>query len=123
IEWSRDDFINLSANIFACDGLPKDAQNEPQVRASLWVNPLNTTANDILPINSLNNSIQEAYKPHWTWSAVPTCQTILDWKRDSVWNVNNSQELFGKDFRELTRENAVILKGFVGECVPVAKQI
>jgi hypothetical protein len=77
----------------------------------------------ILPINDINRAIQQAYSPIWKWSEIPNCQGILDWKRDKVWNTNNSAEIFGKDFQEATPEEAAIISGFINECVVVAKKI
>lgn len=123
ISWSRDDLINLSKNIIACDGLPKGPANTPKVVPSRWHNQLNIAGEIILPINDINNAIQQAYAPIWTWSKVPTCQAILDWKRDKIWNTNNSNEILGKDFRDASSEEAAIIHGFVKECVVVTKKI
>lgn len=123
ITWSRDDLVNLSKNIFACEGLPKGPSNAPKVSPTRWVNQLNAAGNVVLPINDLNRAVQHAYKPLWKWSDIPSCQSILSWKRDQVWNENNSEELFGKNFRELSPAEATIAKGFTNECVAVAKKI
>jgi hypothetical protein len=123
ISWSRDDLVNLSNNIISCDGLPKGPANSQKVVPWRWHNQLNMAGQIILPINDINRAIQQAYSPIWKWSEIPNCQGILDWKRDKVWNTNNSAEIFGKDFQEATPEEAAIISGFINECVVVAKKI
>lgn len=122
IEWSREDFVNLSQNIFTC-AEASNSQATVKINANQWVTPLNRVANDILPINDMNKAVTDAYKPYWTWSNMPSCQVLLNWERDAVWNTNNSKELFGTDFRHASQKETAYISGFVKECAPVATRI
>lgn len=123
IAWTATDLVNLSQNLKNCNNLPKEPSNGPKVQAHLWRNQLNSIAETILPINNFDRAIADAYKPVWKWGKVPSCQVVLNWKREPVWHSDNSAELFGKSFREVTASEAVIIKGFIKECILVGEKI
>jgi hypothetical protein len=54
---------------------------------------------------------------------MPYCGDFLRWRRDPVWLLNNSEEIFGRSFTEVKDEDSFTIKQYVEACLPVMEGI
>jgi len=120
--WTAQDYVNLAANARACHGLPANVQDK--VDAEDWANKLQDAYKQNAETNARSLAIAAAYAGYWKGPGeFPACASFLKWKRDDTWYVNNSGEIFGKPFEDMTKEELGFYKRLAEECVPVMESI
>lgn len=120
--WTDVDYANLAANAMSCHGQPANLVNK--VNGEIWALKLTDARNTNAEINLRSQAIVAAYTKFWkNEDEFPACSTFLRWKRDDVWYTNNSEELFGKPFMEMSKEDLSFFKRIVQECQPVMGSI
>lgn len=119
--WTTEDFRQVVATARACHGKPQGMRH--RVNAGLWQRHMEAAAEAVLPVSARTASIRDAYAPRWTMGEVPSCLEVLGWRRDPVWNKDNSEEIFGLRFRTMDAEQRALAAGFARECVPVMEEI
>ena len=116
--WTEADYSNLAANAMACHGLPANVVDK--VNGEFWTLKLSDAYKINAEINRTSLAIAAAYQKFWTSpEEFPACATFLRWKRDDVWYTNNSKELFGTAFQDMTPEMLGFFRRLVQECQPV----
>lgn len=119
--WTEADFHNVIAHADACNGKPDGVQF--RVNAGQWRHHMQAAAKTVLAVSHHTAAIRQAYAPRWFWGNVPSCISILNWRRDPVWHKDNSAELFGMRLRDMDAEARTLAVGFVRECVPVMETV
>lgn len=116
--WEDADYINLATNADACNGQPVNIVNK--VNADFWRMKLADAQKINAEINRRSLAIASTYAKFWTSEGpFPACASFLHWKRDDIWLTNNSKELFGKSFMEMTPDELGFYKRVAQECEPV----
>lgn len=120
-DWTKEDLNNLLSNAHQCDGLPAEANR--RVRASKWKPEITKLKDVVLPHATRSQTVRAYFQPEWTAGTLPVCGDLLRWKRDPVWLTNNSKEIFGLSFGEMTDKQRGIALEFAAACVPVMQSI
>jgi len=121
--WTEDDFRNLAANAEVCRGTVSETNPSVPVDPAVWARHLNAAASKVLPISAMTHAARNNRKQDWSWGEVPGCMSVLTWKRDPVWNDDNSSEIFGLDLKDMTTHQRKTVRAFTTDCLPVMKEI
>ena len=120
--WSDVDYANLAANAASCDGQPANVVEK--VNAEFWRVKLADAQMINADINRASIAIAAAYGGFWkSKEEFPACATFLKWKKNDIWYTNNSRELFGTAFMDMTPTELGFYKRVVTECQPVMGSI
>lgn len=120
--WTDADYVNLATNAVTCNGQPADVVNK--VNGDFWRMKLADAQKINAEINRKSVAIATAYGKFWgTDKPFPACAGFLRWKKDDVWMTNNSKELFGTAFMDMTPEMLGFYKRVVQECQSVMGSI
>jgi hypothetical protein len=120
--WQEQDFQRFLANVRNCDGKPEGL--EPNVSYYSWNMALNAIYPIVRKITDVTVPITEKYKGVFP---VPDgrmlCTRIFDFRKDPIWLVNNSDEVFGTPFEKMTAAQLQSARAFLSECQPVLVDI
>lgn len=102
--WTIEDFNSVVAAAAACDRFVSDKKQE--VRASSWAAQMDAAAKVIIPISTTIRKADDDMGEAMTnapW--LPQCMKMFDWRRTRKSWKNNSENLFGKDFLSMTKQD------------------
>lgn len=119
--WAVEDFRSVIASAEACHGKPEGMRH--RVDAEQWRHHMKSAAETVLAVSERTAAIRTAYAPRWTWGEIPSCVSVLRWRRDPVWHKDNSEDLFGLRLRVMDAEQRALVAGFARECVPVMETV
>lgn len=123
--WTMADVQNLFANVRECNGKPKSLVPQSQVSLHAWKQIFNDDLiSKTLAVSTASTEMAKKLKPNWPSTLkMPYCADLLTWKRDPVWLVNNSSDIFGSRLYSITDEAAGAVKNLINGCRPVVDAI
>lgn len=123
--WKVEDIDNLMRNAKLCDNQPVEYTVSTRVFYSNWRLALgDDSVKRLLAISNRSTQIAETMKDAWPAAfRQPYCGDLIKWRRDPVWLINNSKDIFGRSFTEMKEEDAPAIKRYVEACVPVMQEI
>lgn len=123
--WTVDDIENLKRNAKACDNKPAEYTVSTRVFYTNWKFALGGDSVKKFLATS-NKSTQVAGMVADRWPAgfrLPYCGDLIKWRRDPVWLLNNSKDIFNRPFTEVKEEDSATIKLYVEACLPVMQEI
>lgn len=123
--WTVADIENLKKNAIACDNKPVEYTVSTRVFSSNWRFALGEdSVKRFLAISNKSTQVAGIVTEQWpTGFRLPYCGDLLKWRRDPVWLVNNSSDLFERSFVEVKDEDSPTIKLYVESCLPVIEEI
>jgi hypothetical protein len=123
--WTVEDIENLKRNARACDNQPAEYTTTTRVFYNNWRLALgDDSVKRFLAISNKSTQIADTMKEGWpTGFRLPYCGDLIKWRRDPVWLINNSRDIFGRSFTELKEEDSAAIKRYVEACMPVMQEI
>ena len=123
--WTVEDVDNLMRNAKLCDNQPAEYTVSTRVFYSNWRLALgDDSVKRLLAIANRSTQIADTVKDSWPAAfRLPYCGDLIKWRRDPVWLINNSKDIFGRSFTEMKEEDTATIKRYVESCVPVMQEI
>lgn len=123
--WTVADIDNLKRNAQQCDNKPAEYTVSTRVFASNWKFALGEdSVKRFLAISNKSTQIADMVASRWpSGFTLPYCSDLLKWRRDQVWLINNSNEIFGQPFTEVRDEDSFTVKQYIEGCLPVMEEI
>jgi hypothetical protein len=123
--WTVADIENLQQNAIACDNKPAEYTVSTRVFSTNWKFALGgDSVKKFLAISNKSTQVAEMVAARWPAEfRQPYCGDLIKWRRDPVWLVNNSKDIFGRPFTEMKDEDSATIKLYVEACLPVMKEI
>jgi hypothetical protein len=120
--WGEQDFQALLANIRNCDGKPEGLQ--PTVSYYSWSLALNAIYPVVRAVTDISIPITAKYEGIFPANKGRIlCTDIFAFRKDPIWLMNNSDEIFGVAFENMTPHQLRSARSFLSECQPVLKEV
>lgn len=120
--WKPSDFDAIKQAAITCDSYrnPKGQT----VKASAWVSSMDSAMRTVLPVAlEVTKADTEMGDIRRRAPWLPECQSILDWKRDRKSWRSNANEIFGRDFLEMSVEELGWVRTMTDQCRIAADMI
>jgi hypothetical protein len=123
--WTVEDIDNLKNNVAACDNKPVEYAVTSRVFSSAWRFALGEeSVNRFLDLSNKSTQVADLVKDRWPGDMkLPYCGDLLKWRRDPIWLINNSQEIFGKSFLKVNDDEKPVINLYIESCMPVMEGI
>jgi hypothetical protein len=120
--WQEADFQALLTNARNCNGKPEGI--DPAVSFSSWNLALTTIYPMVRRITDVTVPLTERYKGIFpVEGGRMLCTKIFDFRKDSVWLTNNSDEVFGTPFEKMTPTQLTSARSFMADCQPALEEV
>lgn len=120
--WQQSDFSTLLSHAKLCDGKPQDSNQ--RVSFYSWNLALNTVYPDVVALTDIAVPISAKYAGTWPANdGTALCSSIFAFRKDPIWLTNNSKEVFGIAFEDMTDRQIEASRSFLDDCSPVLEGI